>query len=147
MNSESRPPIYLVDDEPNQLFLIKRAAERTGEFGEIRTAIDSHLAYEELLELAVQGRRFPHLVITDWKMPGLSGAELACALREHPQLKDIAVVALSSSNTTEDRDAAMSCGCKAFYQKPLSFSRLTDLMREIVRTYAEYPRERAMSGG
>lgn len=141
MNSESRPPIYLVDDEPDQLFLIKRASERTGEFGEIRTAVDSHLAYQELLDLAAHGQ-LPYLVVTDWKMPGLSGAELSCALREHPQLKHIVVVALSSSNTPEDRDAALACGCKAFYQKPTSFSRLTDVMRDIVRTYAEMPAHR-----
>lgn len=137
MKSESRPPLYIVDDEPDQLFLIKRAAERCGEFGEIRTALDSHLAYQELLDEAARRRDRPYLLVTDWKMPGFSGAELACALREHPEMKHVMVVALSSSNTADDREAALSCGCKAFYQKPISFSRLTDVMREIAHLYSE----------
>ena len=137
MNSESRSPLYLVDDEPDQLFMIKRAAERCGEFAEIRTAMDAHLAYQDLLDMVDDGQPRPNIVITDWKMSGLSGAQLACALREHPKLKDITVIALSASDTATDREDALACGCKAYYHKPVSFLRLTDLMKEIAHSYAE----------
>lgn len=143
MSAEPKPTLYLVDDEPDQLFLIIRAAERSGEYGEIRTAIDSHQAYQTLLDLAEHGALRPSLVVTDWKMPGLTGAELACALTEHPQLKDIPVVALSSSSDEADRRTALACGCKAFFQKPSQFSELIDLLKELARTYCEASRESA----
>jgi len=136
MSSEPKPTLYLVDDESDQLFLLRRAAERSGEFGEIRTAVDSHLAYQELLDRAECGKPRPNLLITDWKMPRWTGAELACALRHHPQLKAIPVVALSSSYLKSDREEALACGCRAFVQKPYGFYRMVDLMKALAQEYS-----------
>lgn len=135
MSSENRPILYLVDDDSDQLFLLRHAAERSGEYGEIRAAVDAHLAYEELLEMAQAARPLSTVVITDWKMPNLSGAELACALRAHPGLNEIPVIALSGSYAEADRAEALDCGCKAFFQKPDDFHQLTALLGEICRIY------------
>lgn len=136
MSSEFRPILYLVDDESDQLLLMTRAADCSGEFGEIRSAVDAHLAYQELLEMAESSRPPPALVVTDWKMPDLSGAELACALRAHPALNEIPVIVLSGSSSEADRAEALACGCRAFFQKPDDFSELIDLLREIGRTHS-----------
>jgi len=137
MNLDHKPTLYIVDDEPDQLLLLRRAAERCGEFGETRTTVNSHLAYQELLESTEGGQPPPALVITDWKMPSLTGAELACALRAHPVLKHVPVIALSSSYQDADQVDALACGCKAFFRKPACFSQLTALLREISLTYCQ----------
>lgn len=131
MSFEHKPFIYIVDDAPDQVFLMELAAQRTGEFGLIRTAIDSQLAYHHLLEVAGNPNSRPNAVITDWKMPRMTGAELSCALQAHPDLKNIPIIALSSSNSDADRAAARDCGCVAFYQKPTHFADLVGLFREI----------------
>lgn len=132
---DHKPFLYLVDDAPDQVFLIELAAQRTAEFGLIRTAIDSQLAYHHLLEVAANPLSRPNLIITDWKMPRMTGAELACALRAHPELRGIPLVALSTSNADADRAAALECGCVAFYQKPTHFADLIGLLRELRQKY------------
>lgn len=139
MSSEAKLSLYLVDDEPDQIFLIALAAQRCGEFGQVRTATDAQLAYHQLLELSQDLETRPGLVITDWKMPRMTGAQLACALREHPSLRAIPVIALSSSDSEADRQSAQDCGCRAFYQKPTGFKNLVELLRTIRQTHVSAP--------
>ena len=135
MNFEHKPFLYIVDDAPDQAFLMELAAQRTDEFGLIRTAIDAQLAYHHLLEVAANSRSRPNLLITDWKMPRMNGAELTCALKAHPDLCEIPVIALSTANSEFDRATALECGCAAFFQKPIQFADLITLLRQIRREY------------
>lgn len=143
MTPADKPFLYIVDDEPSQVFLMELAAHRSGEFGLVRTAIDSQLAYHHFLEVAQNPPSCPNLVVTDWKMPRMTGAELACALNAHPELREIPIVALSSSNYQSDREAALACGCVAFHQKPVQFAELVALFKQIRREYCPLPAEAA----
>lgn len=135
MKTKSRPYLYVLDDEPDQAMLIGLAAQRSGEFADVRTAIDSQLAYHHLLEVANDSDHRPSLIMIDWKMPRMHGADFALALQEHPELRNIPVIVMSNSSDDADRTLALECGCKALYQKPSAFAELVELLVQIRRQY------------
>lgn len=80
--------VLLVDDEPDQLFVWRYIL--TDADYRVRGAPNGAAALEMLrLDRA-------DLVITDWMMPVMNGAELCRALRAHPTLNDIPVLVLTS---------------------------------------------------
>jgi DNA-binding response OmpR family regulator len=139
MSPDFEPYLYILDDEPDQAFLIELAAQRTGEFADVRTAIDAQLAYHHLLEIAGDPEHRPSLLLIDWKMPRMHGSEIAVALQAHPQLSEIPIVVLSNSDFEEDRALALRSGCKALYQKPATLEELMDILRTIRRQYCKEP--------
>ena len=103
-------PVLLVvdDEEPNRLAL-ERIFSREGY--EVRTAADGRAALELLRDGAVG------VVLTDLKMPGMSGLELLRASRQvAPETQVIVVTAYGSVETAVE---AMKEGAYDFVTKPL----------------------------
>lgn len=137
MNAVLRPILYLVDEEPERLSLLKQAGERCGEFSEIRAVMDAHLVYQELLDRANSLAARQVLVITHWDRSNLIG--LACALRAHPGLEDLPVIATSHSPT--GHADALACGCRAFFRRPVGLAGCIALLRKLRRVHCRFPRE------
>jgi len=70
MNSSGRQSILVVDDEPVIVRMVVAILEDLG-FGEAYTAADAETALE-----VIKARR-PSIVLTDVKLPGMDGVELA----------------------------------------------------------------------
>ena len=77
----------MVDDEPDQRFLLRRIFERAGH--EVSDAGNGAAALQAVLESA------PDLVVTDVMMPVMDGVELIRCLRGDPATAHIPVLAAS----------------------------------------------------
>ena len=85
--------ILVVDDEPDERFLLRRLFERAGH--EVTEAADGAAA------LAIARESLPDLVVTDMRMPVMDGAELIRRLRADPATAGIPILA-----STGDTDLA-----------------------------------------
>lgn len=108
--SRSAPKILLVDDNESQ--------RRVGEFWLKEEKYDVTTAgnAEEALRLAGQCRF--DLVISDIKMPGLSGIELLARLRE--ETPGVPVILVTAYGTVNDAVTAMKYGAFDYVLKPLT---------------------------
>jgi CheY-like chemotaxis protein len=79
--------ILVVDDEPDQRFLLRRTFERAGH--EVSEANDGAAALRAVRELA------PDLVVTDIMMPVMDGVEFIRCLRGDPATAHILILAAS----------------------------------------------------
>jgi CheY-like chemotaxis protein len=79
--------ILVVDDEPDQRFLLRRTFERAGH--EVSDANDGAAALLAVRESA------PDLVVTDIMMPVMDGVELIRCLRADPATAHIMILAAS----------------------------------------------------
>ncbi|MGE0823609.1 MAG: response regulator [Candidatus Binatia bacterium] len=72
----------------------------------------------EALELA--RTNLPDLLILDWMMPGLSGIEVAHALRQDPHTAQIPVIMLTAKGQEKDKDQGRAVGVQGYLVKPFS---------------------------
>ncbi|MCZ6569529.1 MAG: response regulator, partial [Deltaproteobacteria bacterium] len=92
--------VVLVEDEEVLRRTLARTLEREGH--DVRTAESA----EEALELVQRGP--PDLLLTDYRLPGMSGYELLRKVKRDQ--RGVAVILLTAHGTIEDAVAAMRDG-------------------------------------
>lgn len=126
--------ILLVDDEPD---ILKTLAETLGRSGyNIITKPDAEAA----LSVVREGTKID-LVITDLRMPGMSGSELTTILRQ--TLPAVPIIMLTGHGSVETYLKSMSSGVFEYVNKPVQAREL----RRIVKTALEWPKAKNSSTG
>ena len=125
--------ILLVDDDPNDVFLLQRAFDKARLTHTIQAVSDGEQAVDYL---AGRGRfadrerhPVPVLVLLDLKVPRVSGAEVLEWLRQQPMLKRLPVVVMTSAAEAGEINAAYDRGANSYLVKPLGFERLLELVK------------------
>jgi two-component system cell cycle response regulator DivK len=75
----------------------------------------------------------PDLILMDIDLPGIDGYEATRRVREHPALRSVPVVAVTSYALSGDDAKAFAAGCDAYVAKPFSPRALLAKVRELVR--------------
>jgi two-component system response regulator FlrC len=102
--------ILVVDDEPAMRLLLASILEDEGH------SVTAAASGEEALQLV--GKRHFHLIITDLKMPGISGLEVLEAVRRDDP--ETVVILLTAFGTVEGAVEAMRKGAAHYLLKPLA---------------------------
>lgn len=110
--------ILLVDDDTDLRYVVRLTLECSDR--EVLEAGDGPQA----LKLALS--EHPDLVVLDWLLPGMTGLEIARALRGQVETADIKIVMLTSRDQQEGMDAARQLGVSAYLLKPFSPLQLVD---------------------
>jgi CheY-like chemotaxis protein len=110
--------ILVVDDEPDQRFLLRRILERAGH--EVSDAGDGAAALRAVRESA------PDLVVTDVMMPVMDGVELIRCLRGDPATAHIPVLAASG-------DAQLAGAADAVVSKPYVWLHLVAVANALLK--------------
>ncbi|HYE49158.1 MAG TPA: response regulator [Azospirillaceae bacterium] len=127
-------PILLVEDDPNDQLLIRRAFTRAKLANPLRLVADGDAAVDYLSGRGAFADRsanpVPALVLLDLKLPRRSGLEVLQWLRAQPQgLARTPVVVLTSSRESADVNRAYDLGANSFLVKPVETEALQDLIR------------------
>lgn len=123
--------VLIVDDVEEQLHLLAAVLRRRGLVP--RPVPNGQLALDAaLLEP-------PDLVLLDVEMPGLSGLEVCRRFKEHPRLRDIPIIFLSSHTGTDDKVEALRAGGVDYLAKPIQDEELS----ERVKTHIQLRRVQA----
>src|SRR5688572_10654328 len=110
--------LLVADDDPGLRESLERALSREGY--RVILASDGRAALERLQAGGID------LVVTDLKMPGLSGLELLRAARA--LMPDLAVILLTAFGTVEEAVRAMKEGAYDFLTKPFRREQLIKLI-------------------
>jgi DNA-binding NarL/FixJ family response regulator len=128
--------LLVVDDEPNLLRAV--AACLRGEGFEVVTARSGAEALVRVAETV------PDLVVSDIRMPGMDGYQLARQLRAAQRTALTPVVFLTAKDETADRIEGFRTGVDAYLTKPFEPDELVTVIRSILdrvqRTHAEIAR-------
>ena len=127
--------ILLVEDDPNDIILIKRAFEKTRITNPLQVVEDGE---EAISYLAGKGRYadrekypLPMLLLLDLKLPRKSGHEVLEWLRQQPILKRLTVVVLTSSQQSSDVNRAYDLGANSYLVKPVTFDALVEMVKSL----------------
>lgn len=126
--------ILLVEDDLLDLDLMLQALATNGLLDEIDVVRDGGEALAYLLRQdGYEQRRSgnPVMVLLDLGLPKIGGLDLLQIIRETPQLADIAVVVVTSSNDSEHILRCYRLGVDGYIQKPAEFKQFVKAMAQI----------------
>ena len=130
MQTSSSPLVLIAEDDPNDVFLLRRAFQQAEVSSRI---IDVPNGLEAIRYLSADNCEcsIPDLLLLDLKMPLLNGFDVLLWLQNKPQLSEMPAVVLSSSFFDLDMKRARELGARDYQVKPHSSSELLNLVREI----------------
>ena len=123
-------PILLVEDNPVDVDLTRRAFKRRSLLSPLQVARDGEDALACLASWE-RGQPPPAVILLDLKLPRLSGIEVLRRIRAHPRFGTLAVVVLTSSAETSDVAAAYAAGASSYIVKPVDFERFAAVCEQI----------------
>jgi CheY-like chemotaxis protein len=140
-----KPWILFVDDDDNDVLLMRRACEAADLDYQVVALEDSRKAIERLeqaVDAASRGEPvLPKLILLDLKLIGSSGFEVLEWLKNNPALRrQVPVLIFSSSWVQADVSRAMELGADDYIVKPNSFQELVQVCRKIAEWAKSGPR-------
>lgn len=131
----SRNQILVVEDDPDDIALMKRAMRNAPCEVALAFANSGDEALEHLS--AISDHRFPCVILLDLHLPGMSGIDLLRRLRKHRKWKFIPVVILSSSALESDMEHAYEKGANSYLRKPLDLKQFDRMVKTLVTYWCE----------
>jgi two-component system response regulator len=119
-------PILLVEDNPDDIALTRRALERNDIRNPLVVAHDG----EEALRTLGDGLR-PALILLDLKLPKVGGLEVLRRMAADDRLRLIPTVVLTSSREEEDVVTGYRFGANSYIRKPVDFADFVEVVRHI----------------
>lgn len=125
--------IVLVEDNEGDVFLVRRALNRTAVPYELRLARNGEDALR-IVEENGEGQ-FPDIFILDLNLPRFSGGEVLARIRANRAFDATPVIILTSSDSSQDRVRSLELGADRYFCKPTdlnAFMSLGPIIQEIV---------------
>lgn len=127
--------ILMADDDPDDRMLAQEAFEESRLSNDLLFVEDG----EELMDYLLRRGRFaepgsaprPGLILLDLNMPRKDGREALREIKEHPELRRIPVVVLTTSKAEEDVLRTYDEGANSFITKPATFEGLVAVIRSL----------------
>ncbi len=127
--------ILLVEDEEAHAELTRRAIRKAGNANRIDILTDGEEALEYVFnrgKYADKGKYpLPGLIMLDIKLPGIDGIEVLKQIKEHPLLKKIPVIMLTTSEREEDICQSYSHYANSYLTKPVGFKEFEEKIMQI----------------
>ena len=123
-------PILLVEDNPMDVDLTLRAFKRRRVTNPIHVARDGEEALA-WLDRWLSGEPWPAVVLLDLKLPKVDGLEVLRQLKQHPTLRVIPVVVLTTSAESADVQAAYHLGVNSYIVKPVEFEKFMEVSEKV----------------
>lgn len=142
MNNESfqdpskRISVILVEDDPNDVLLIRRAFEHTGGDMALVHLSDGEAAVQYLAGEPPYQKRVlspcPTIMLLDIKLPRRSGFEvLDWARSQNNATRRMPILILTSSSQKADVDRAFDLGATAYLRKPSRSKSLSEMVADL----------------
>jgi len=127
--------ILLVEDNPSDVDLTKRAFEKKNLANTLVVARDGQDALDYLFDAgAYAGRDVadpPACILLDLKLPKVDGVTVLQTIKSDPRTRMIPVVVLTSSNEPRDIKACYGLGTNSYIRKPVDFEQFIDAVRQL----------------
>lgn len=124
--------ILLVEDNPGDVDLTKEALEESKMHNNLYVAKDGEEAMNFLLKKdGFINMPTPDLILLDLNLPKKDGREVLSEIKNHPTLRRIPVVVLTTSEAEQDIIKAYDNYVNCYIQKPVDFNKFINVVRQI----------------
>ncbi|MFZ5517516.1 MAG: response regulator [Candidatus Zhuqueibacterota bacterium] len=138
---EERMPILLVEDDPDDIEITRRAFQENHINHPLYIVRDG----AETIEFLKKTGRYmsdgnlprPGLILLDLNIPRIDGREVLRQIKQDPELKYIPTVVLTTSKFDEDIMQSYHSGANTFITKSLHFKEFSKMIRIISQYWLE----------
>lgn len=123
--------ILMIEDNPTDVLLTRRALSETGIPHEVQVARDGEEGLNVLLSLKADESEPPDLILLDLNMPKKDGFEVLAQMRAQPHIGRIPVVVLTSSTHRADVERCYALHANSYLAKPVEYKGLKELMQTV----------------
>jgi two-component system, response regulator len=127
--------ILLVEDNPDDIALTKRAFKKANILNELVVVSDGVEALDYLFGVGAYSgrdtRMLPQVILLDLKLPRMDGFETLRRIRLDSRTRLLPVVILTSSREEQDLLNGYREGCNSYIRKPVDFDQFTEAARQL----------------
>ena len=127
--------ILLIEDNPSDIELTKRALEKGHVLNELVVASDGQEALDYLFGMGAYAGRdtsdSPTLTLLDLKLPKVSGLDVLRRIRTEVITRRMPVVILTSSREEQDMAASYDLGVNSYIRKPVDFEQFVESVAQL----------------
>ena len=116
--------ILYVEDNQDNIYMLTRRLERKG--------FSVLVAEDGLSGVNMATNKLPDLILMDLVLPKIDGWEATRRIKANEKTKDIPIIALSASVSTEDIELAYRAGCDDVDTKPVDMERLLSKIQTFI---------------
>ncbi len=160
IHSSSGPvlQVIVVDDEPDIVFIIKKSLQAKYRYLRVDSFTNPRMALEYFRQNYAKGREINHdgddnsnfskaaappptiVVISDVRMPGISGFDLAKAVKQLNQDAKVFLMTAFEIDRQEFSKALFPAKIEGYLQKPVTAKQLAALIQQHVNSHGENKR-------
>ena len=142
MGTRSCPiTVLVVDDDLDECLLVREAMAESRLVNDLRFVHDG----DELLDYLRHEGNYadpklaprPGLILLDLNMPHMDGREALQEVKADPQLRQIPIVILTSSQAEEDICRSYELGANAYVTRPVTFEALVSVLHDLGKYWIE----------
>lgn len=129
--------ILLAEDNPGDVFLVRRALEKHGLQANLVIVEDGQEALRYMERVDSDDSVFPpDIALLDWNLPRATGNRVLMYIRQSRRCNRIPIIVVTSSDSPLDRAAAAQLGATGYFQKPGDLAGFM-LLGQVVRAAIE----------
>jgi two-component system, response regulator len=142
MNARRQSVTVLVaDDDDDDRDFIRKAWDKNRAANDLRFVEDG----EELIEYLYHTGRYtdqalaprPVVILLDLNMPKKDGREALREIKARPELRQIPIIVLTTSQAEEDICRSYDLGASSYITKPVTFGALVDVLQVLAEYWIE----------
>lgn len=135
------PLVIGVDDEPDDIFFLRRVIEKTEVPHRFQPFSNAEAAMVALSSVAVGEPKgeVPVVCFLDIKMAGMSGFDLLHWIRQQRALDTVPVIMFSSSDHPADVDMAREYGAQGYLKKYPSIAAMQTVLEQAIEFASALP--------
>jgi two-component system response regulator len=118
------PNLLLVEDNPDDVFITRRALERAHIGNPLSVVQDGEQALELLYRDAMESRDRIGMILLDLGLPKVDGRTVLRKIWDDRRLRQIPVIVLTGSDEEDDMIKSYKSGAVAFLRKPVQVDQL-----------------------
>ncbi|HJU93170.1 MAG TPA: response regulator [Pyrinomonadaceae bacterium] len=125
-NQKTTRTIMVVEDYDDTRLLLKKGLEGLG-----YSVLEASNG-QEAVDIA--GREHPDLILMDLDLPILDGIAATQRIRQHADLENVPIVAVTAYPMSYTHVKAFAKGCNEYMPKPIDMTELANLVNRYLRT-------------
>jgi len=134
MNESREVVILIAEDDAGHARLIEKNLARAGLRNPIQRFDNGQAVLDFLLRNGSGVRRAvetPYLLLLDIRMPQVDGIEVLRQLKQHPELRKIPVIMLTTTDDPREVERCHAIGCSSYIVKPVDYDKFAEAIKSL----------------